>query len=77
MEEYNPINIENPIPGQDDINMSLADIPVSLETFKPFWFNKVIKPRRDHYPLIHFIRDAVKMAAQDALNSPWLNKDED
>ena len=71
------INIENPIPGQDDINISLADIPVSLETFKTFWFNKVIKPRRDHYPLIHFIRDAVKMAAQDALNSPWLNKDED
>jgi len=71
------INIENPIPGQDDINMSIADIPVSTETFKAFWFNKVIKPRRDHYPLIHFIRDAVKMAAQDALNSPWLNKDED
>mgnify|MGYP003628677022 FL=1 len=40
------INIENPIPGQDDINMSIADIPVSMETFKAFWFNKVIKPRR-------------------------------
>ena len=71
------INIENPIPGQDDINMSIADIPVSLETFKAFWFNKIIKPRRDHYPLLHFVRDVVKMAAQDALNSPWLNKDED
>ena len=71
------LNIENPIPGQDNIRMSIADIPVSMETFKAFWFNKVIKPRRDNYPLIHFIRDVVKMAAQDALNSPWLNKDED
>lgn len=71
------INIENPIPNQQDINMSLADVPISFETFKNFWFQKVIKPRRDNYPLIHFVRDVVKMAAQDALNSPWLNKDED
>ena len=30
------INIENPIPNQQDINMSLADVPISFETFKNF-----------------------------------------
>ena len=69
------LNIENPMNHREDIAISLADVPIAFETFKNFWFKKVIKPRRDSYPLMNFVRDLVNMAVNDAMNSPWLNND--
>lgn len=38
-------------------SVNLADIPISLYMLQQFMLEKIIKPRRDNYPLVSFIND--------------------
>ena len=59
------------IPG--DPIYPITHIPISWEAFRNFWFKKVIRPRRDKYPLLQFIRDAIRDLIFGALNSVYYN----
>lgn len=52
---------------------SITHIPISWEAFRNFWYKKVIKPKRDKYPLLQFIRDAIRDLIFGAINSVYYN----
>lgn len=43
--------------GDNKVNISLADIPISLPLFQDFWYRNVIQNNRTVYRLLDFIRD--------------------
>ena len=43
--------------GDNKINISLADIPISLPLFQDFWYRNVIQNDRTVYKLLDFVRD--------------------
>jgi hypothetical protein len=51
--------------GLTDLN--IADIPISVELFTDFMREKVIKGRKNSYPLLVFIRDTIKDLVFEAL----------
>lgn len=53
----------------------IADCPISWFSFRNFWYEKVIKPRRTKYPAIQFIRDILRDLVFGALNSPYWTSD--
>lgn len=42
------------------IALSLADIPISVNLFNEFMHDKVVKRRRNSYPLMNFLRDVMR-----------------
>lgn len=52
---------------------NIANIPISWEAFKNFWYKKVIKPKRDSYPLLQFIRDVLRDLLFGSLSSVYYN----
>ena len=60
--------------GLTDLN--IADIPISVELFTDFMREKVIKGRRNSYPLLVFIRDVIKDLVFEALG-PQCNSGDD
>ena len=52
---------------------SIANIPISYLAFRNFWYKRVIKPRRDTYPLLQFINDIVRDLFIGSLNSVYYN----
>ena len=55
----------------DNKTYNIVDIPISLITFRNFWFKKVVKPRREKYPLLQFIRDVMRDLVFGAVNSVY------
>ena len=55
--------------------VQLSNVPISIELFKNFWFKKVIKAKRDRYPLIQFIRDCVRELIFGSINSVYYTGD--
>ena len=51
----------------------ITHIPISWEAFRNFWYKRVIKPKRDKYPLVQFIRDAIRELIFGAINSVYYN----
>ena len=49
----------------------LADCPISWYSFRNFWYEKVIKPRRTTYPALQFLRDILRDLVFGAINSPY------
>ncbi len=43
-----------------EIALNLADIPISVDLFNEFMHDKVVKKRRNSYPLMNFMRDIIK-----------------
>jgi hypothetical protein len=75
---FNPAEVENirillgPLEYRDaytqkNMSMNLADVPISLNLFIDFFHRKVIKPQKESYSFVHFIRDIVKELVIDAL----------
>ena len=52
------INFTNPRSGKVD-TINLADIPISLNLFTSWWFDKVIAPQADSYTVKSFVRDSI------------------
>jgi len=42
-----------------EVNLNLADIPVSLELFQEFMLEHVVKPKKERYPVLQFIKDII------------------
>ena len=70
------VDIANPITGQPDRRINVADIPIAFETFRLFWHKKVIESRRNTYPLMNFLRDVIKFTVHNVLNNPWVENDD-
>jgi len=41
-------------------NFNLGDIPITLQTFKDWYVNKVVDGKKRNYPLLEFVRDVVE-----------------
>ena len=54
-------------PSGNKISLNIADIPISVELFSDFMREKVIKGRRNTYPLLFFMRDVMKTLVYEAL----------
>jgi hypothetical protein len=52
---------------QKNMSMNLADVPISTRLFIDFFHRKVIKPQKESYNFVHFIRDIVKELIIDVL----------
>ena len=52
---------------------SITHIPITWESFQNFWYKKVIKPRRDKYPLLQMVRDMIRELLFGTLNSKYYN----
>jgi hypothetical protein len=45
-------------PGSGDVkNMQLCDVPISFDYFNSWWYDNVIKAKKNNYPLRSFLRD--------------------
>lgn len=55
--------------SQNRIRISLADIPITVESFNVFFTNQVTAKKLYVYPLLGFIKDAAKYLVLDALGS--------
>jgi len=49
------------------LGINLADIPISVELFNAFMRDRVVSKKRNSYPLMNFIRDAIKYLIFEAL----------
>ena len=56
-----PAPFDNPNINVNDniLSLNIADIPISVELFTDFMREKVIKGRKNTYPLLLFMRDAM------------------
>lgn len=48
--------------------VNIADIPISLEAFDDFYYQKVIKQKRADYPLLNFIKDVIELLLIPSIN---------
>ena len=55
--------------GDNKVNISLADIPISLPLFQDFWYRNVIQNNRTVYRLLDFIRDFFDQLVTKSLES--------
>jgi len=66
-----PAPLDLPRGGQENASgltdLNIADIPISVELFTDFMRDKVIKGRKNSYPLLVFIRQAIKELVFEAL----------
>ena len=63
-----PAPFDNPSLREDgQIMLNIADIPVSVELFTDFMREKIIKGRKNTYPLLLFMRDVMKDLVFEAL----------
>ena len=56
--------------------ISLVDLPVSFELFREFWTAKVIKPMRERYSFMAFLKDAMTELVQAALTNKCAERGE-
>jgi len=56
--------------------INLVDLPVSFELFREFWTSKVIKPMRERYSFMAFLRDAMTELVQAALTNKCAERGE-
>ena len=69
------ISVNTGSTNESGMQTMLIDIPISWYTFRNFWHNKVVKPRREKYPLLQFIRDALRELILGSLNSVYWTGD--
>ena len=64
-----PAPFDDPNPSSDNVlaGLNIADIPISVELFADFMREKVIKGRRNTYPLLIFLRDSIRSLMFEAL----------
>jgi len=55
------------IRSNSELGINLADIPISVELFNAFMRDRVVSKKRNSYPLMNFIRDAIKYLIFEAL----------
>ena len=55
----------------DNKTYNIVDVPISLLAFRNFWFKKVVKPRRERYPILQFVRDVIRDLVFGAVNSVY------
>ena len=60
------IAFQDPITG-NDVEMNIADIPVSIDEFSLFWFHNVVKIGKTQYFVMDFIRDIMTKLFYTAL----------
>ena len=51
----------------------ITHIPISWLSFRNFWYKKVIRPKKDKYPLLQLIRDMIRDLLFGTLNSVYYN----
>ena len=59
------------IPG--DPIYPITHIPISWLAFRNFFYKKVIRPKREKYPLLQFIRDMIRDLLFGSINSVYYN----
>jgi hypothetical protein len=57
------------------LGVNLADIPISVELFNAFMYEKVVSKKRNSYPLLNFIRDIIKDLIFEALAPDCMGED--
>jgi hypothetical protein len=65
------MDMKHPQYPDRSISVSLADIPISYQNWRNFWYKRVISTRRETYSFLHFIRDVVRDLVINVLNSPY------
>ena len=56
-------------------HVSIADIPVSINSFQSFFLDRVIKPQKTTYAMRIFVEDLLRYVLEPAFNSCGGNKD--
>jgi len=56
--------------------INLVDLPVSFELFREFWTAKVVKPMRERYSFMAFLKDAMTELVQAALTNKCAERGE-
>ena len=65
------MDMKDPHSSNRSVQVPLADIPISYQNWRNFWYKRVISTRRETYSFLHFIRDVVRDLVVDTLNSPY------
>jgi hypothetical protein len=55
--------------------VSIADIPISLNTFQTFFLDRVIKPQKTTYSVRVFVEDLLRYILEPSFNSCGISKD--
>ncbi len=58
----------------EEVILNIADIPISMDAFDDFFYQKVIKPKRANYPLLKFINDIIEFLLKPAINPSVFGK---
>lgn len=59
--------------GEEVVNGSIADVPVSVELFNRWFVNNVVESNRNSYPLLEFMRDVAKDLLLPVINRQCFN----
>ena len=69
------IELEAYLSGETGYTINVAEIPISIDYFKEWYTQTVIKPERKSYAIMYFIRDLLNNLIVDALIDTCLNRD--
>jgi hypothetical protein len=69
------IEIEAYLSGETGYTINVAEIPISIDYFKEWYTQTVVKPERKSYAIMYFIRDLLNNLVVDALIDTCLNRD--
>jgi hypothetical protein len=69
------IELEAYLSGETGYTINVAEIPISIDYFKEWYTQTVVKPERKSYAIMYFIRDLLNNLIVDALIDTCLNRD--
>ena len=69
------IELEAYLGEQDGYTINVAQIPISVNYFKEWYTQTIVKPERKSYAIMYFIRDLLNNLIVDALIDTCLNRD--
>jgi hypothetical protein len=69
------IELEAYLSGETGYTINVAQIPISINYFKEWYTQTIVKPERKSYAIMYFIRDLLNNLIVDALIDTCLNRD--
>jgi len=69
------IELEAYLGGNSGYTINVAEIPISINYFKEWYTQTVVKPQRKSYAIMYFIRDLLNNLVVDALIDTCFNRD--
>jgi len=70
----NKLGQYSPFAEKKELIVNLADIPISVSMFQNFLFEKIVRPRRETYPVGLFIKDIISDLLFPAISPSYLAK---